>query len=81
VALPTIAGADDAELARRAEATGRPLADVRNGTNIVGTPEQIAEKVGRLRDLGADRVHFQLMDLRDVDHVEFLGDQVLPLLR
>lgn len=81
VALPTIAGADDAELARRAEATGRPLAEARNDTNIVGTPEQIAEKVARLRDLGADRVHFQLLDLRDVDHVRFLGGEVLPLLR
>lgn len=81
VALPTIAGADEGELARRAEATGRPLDKARNGVNIVGTPDEIAEKVVRLRALGAERVHFQLMDLRDVAHVEYLGTEVLPLLR
>lgn len=81
VALPTIAGATEAELERRAANVGRALADARNGTNIVGGPDEIAEKVARLRALGADRVHFQLMDLRDVEHVEFLGTQVVPLLR
>lgn len=81
VALTTIAGADEAELERRAQATGRTLEKMRNGRNIVGTPEQIAEKVGRLRELGVQRVHFQLMDLRDAAHVEFLGTEVLPLLR
>lgn len=80
VALPTIAGATEADLERRAENTGRSLAETRNGTNIVGGPDEIAEKVARLRALGAERVHFQLMDLRDVDHVEFLGTEVLPLL-
>lgn len=80
VALPTLAGADDAELSRRAEAIGRTLAQARAGHDIVGRPEDIAEKVDRLRALGVDRVHFQLMDLRDVDHVAFLGTEVLPLL-
>ncbi|HET8926655.1 MAG TPA: LLM class F420-dependent oxidoreductase [Microbacterium sp.] len=81
VALTTIAGADEAELERRAQATGRTLDQVRNARNVVGTPEQIAEKVARLRELGVQRVHFQLVDLRDVSHVEFLGAEVLPLLR
>ncbi|MFV0319676.1 MAG: LLM class F420-dependent oxidoreductase [Microbacterium sp.] len=81
VALPTLAGANEAELARRAAASGRTIEDWRGGRDIVGTPEQIAEKVARLRDLGAERVHFQLIDLRDVEHVEFLGTEVLPLLR
>lgn len=80
VALPTLAGADEAELQRRAAAIGRSLADERSGTDIVGTPAEIAEKVARLRALGAERVHFQLLDLRDVRHVEFLGTEVLPLL-
>lgn len=80
VALPTLAGADDAELSRRAEAVGRTLAQARDSHDIVGRPEEIAEKIERLRVLGADRVHFQLMDLRDVDHVAFLGTEVLPLL-
>lgn len=80
VALPTIAGADEAALVRRAENVGQTLDDARDGTNIVGRPDEIAAKVGRLRALGAERVHFQLLDLRDVEHVEFLGAEVLPLL-
>lgn len=80
VALTTFAGASEAELARRAGATGRTLADVRNGVNVVGAADEIAEKVARLRALGAQRVHFQLLDLRDVDHVDYLGTEVLPLL-
>jgi F420-dependent oxidoreductase-like protein len=81
VALTTYAGASEADIARRAESLGRSLADVRNGTNIVGDAAQIAEQVERLRALGVERVHFQLLDLRDVDHVAFLGEEVLPLLR
>ncbi len=80
VALPTFAGATDAEIARRAEAAGLSADSVRDGVNIVGGPAEIAEKVERLRALGVDRVHFQLLDLRDVDHVEFLGAEVLPHL-
>lgn len=80
VALPTIAGPDEATLVRRAENVGQTLDEVRDGTNIVGTPDEIAAKVERLRALGAERVHFQLLDLRDVEHVEFLGTEVLPLL-
>lgn len=80
VALPTIVGADESELARRAGNTGRSLDEFRDGGNIVGRPEQVAEKVERLRALGAERVYFQLVDLRDVDHADYLGAEVLPLL-
>ena len=80
VALTTLAGADEGALRRRAAATGSSLEDVRNGVNIVGGADDIAEKVQRLADLGAGRVYFQLMDLRDVDQVEYLGAEVLPLL-
>ncbi len=80
VALPTLAGADERELSRRAAAIDQSLSELRNGTNIVGTPAQIIEKIERLRALGAQRVYFQLLDLRDVDQIEFLGTEVLPLL-
>ena len=53
---------------------------MRNETNIVGGPDEIAAKVERLRALGAERVHFQLLDLQDVEHVEYLGTAVLPHL-
>lgn len=80
VALPTIVGADDAAIERRAVAIGQTRAQFDNGANLIGRPEQIAEKVERLRALGAERVYFQLLDLRDVDHADEVGAELLPLL-
>ena len=80
VALPTIVGADDAEIERRLTAIGQTREQFDNGANIIGTPAQVVEKVGRLHDLGASRVYFQLMDLRDVDHADQLGTEVVPHL-
>jgi F420-dependent oxidoreductase-like protein len=80
VALPTLAGADESDLVRRAEATGRDLAEFRGDTNITGGAPEIVAKVERLRALGAERVYFQLMDMRDLDQLDYLGTEVLPHL-
>lgn len=80
VALPTLAAASDAELHRRAANIGTSVEDLRGDVNIVGSADQIIEKVNRLAALGAERVYFQLMDLRDLDQVEYLGSEVLPHL-
>ncbi|MEV8267202.1 LLM class F420-dependent oxidoreductase [Microbacterium sp. NPDC076911] len=80
VALPTLAAASEAELERRATNIGTTLAEFRGETNITGGAEQIIEKVGRLVDLGAQRIYFQLLDMRDIEQVEFLGAEVLPHL-
>lgn len=80
IAMSAFAGADDAEVARRAAAIGKTLDDVRDGTNIVGGPDEIAERIEVYRSHGIERVYFQLLDLQDVDHVEYLGAEVLPQL-
>lgn len=80
VALPTLAGASEAELDRRAANIGRTVSELRGDTNIVGGRDEIVAKVERLVALGAQRVYFQLMDLQDVAHVEYLGTEVLPHL-
>ncbi|MDF2492507.1 MAG: F420-dependent oxidoreductase, partial [Microbacterium sp.] len=36
--------------------------------------------VERLQALGAQRVYFQLMDMRDLDQLDYLGAEVLPHL-
>jgi len=79
VALPTLAGASTSELDRRAENLGRTVDELRGDVNIVGTRDEIVAKVERLVAIGAQRVYFQLMDLHDVSHVEYLGE-VLPHL-
>ncbi|MGU3646787.1 LLM class F420-dependent oxidoreductase [Microbacterium sp. C23T] len=79
VALPTLAGASASELDRRAENLGRTVDELRGDVNIVGTRDEIVAKVERLVAIGAQRVYFQVMDLQDVSHVEYLGE-VLPHL-
>ena len=79
VALPTLAGASVSELDRRAENLGRTVDELRGDVNIVGTRDEIVAKVERLVAIGAQRVYFQVMDLQDVSHVEYLGE-VLPHL-
>lgn len=80
VALPTVAGATDADLQRRIARVAPGGAGLDPDVAIVGTRDVVVDKVQRLRALGADRVYFQLIDLRDPDHVDFLGSEVLPLL-
>ena len=80
VALPTIAAPDEKTLSRRAEATGRSLEQFRDGTNICGDATEIAAKVERLIDLGAQRIYFQTVGMRDLDQTAYLGAEVLPQL-
>lgn len=80
VALPTIVGADEAALARRAESIGEPIDQFRGDMAICGNADEVAAKVERLKDLGADRVYFQLVDMRDLEQLEYLGRDILPLL-
>ncbi|GAA2027396.1 LLM class F420-dependent oxidoreductase [Agromyces tropicus] len=77
VALPTVVATDDAIYRRRLEeidADPGTFADV----NIAGSPTRVVEQLGRLADLGADRVYLQLVDVRDLDHVELIAAEVLP---
>jgi F420-dependent oxidoreductase-like protein len=78
VALPTIAAPDEQTLRRRAEATGRPLDQFRDGTNICGDADEITAKVDRLVSLGAQRIYFQTVDMRDLEQTAYLGEEVLP---
>lgn len=79
VALPTLAVASTADLDRRAARIERTVDELRGDVNIVGDRDEIVAKVERLVALGAQRVYFQLMDLQDISHVEYLGE-VLPHL-
>lgn len=80
VALTTLAAPTAAELERRAARIGRSVDEMRGDVNIVGGRDEIVAKVERLAALGADRVYLQLLDLQDVEQVEYLGTEVLPHL-
>lgn len=80
VGLTTLAGATEADVRRRAENTGVDLDAFRESFTFCGSAQEIVDRVGRLRELGAERVYFQLIDMTDLDHLAFLGEEVLPKL-
>lgn len=77
-AAQTVAiGRDDAEVARRAEAIGEDLSGLRVG-GLAGTPAQVVDKIGQFAQLGASRLYLQVLDLRDLDHLEVIASAVAP---
>lgn len=79
-AFVVCAGRDDAELARRADAMSRPLDELRSNSPLVGTPAQIVDRLGPFAEAGVARVYLQVLDLFDLDHLQFFAQSVLPQL-
>lgn len=73
-ALCVAVGADAAEVARRAANIGRPVERV----DLAGTPEQVADALGRWREAGASRAYLQVLDLGDLDHIRLIAAEVQP---
>ena len=73
-------GRDEAELARRAKATGSELDDLRN-TGLAGSPGEIVDKLGQFAGLGATRVYLQVLDLYDLAHLELIAAKIMPQVR
>jgi F420-dependent oxidoreductase-like protein len=70
-------GSDDAAIARRAAAIGRPVDDLRE-QGLCGTPDEVVAKLATFGAGGASRVYLQVLDLDDLDHLRLLGTEVLP---
>jgi F420-dependent oxidoreductase-like protein len=83
VSMPgtTAVGATDADARRRAEATGRDLSSLRDGGGFAGTAAEVVDRIGLLGEMGFSRIYFQVMDLHDLDQLEFLAREVVPQLR
>jgi alkanesulfonate monooxygenase SsuD/methylene tetrahydromethanopterin reductase-like flavin-dependent oxidoreductase (luciferase family) len=81
--MTTFAGGDDA---RSAAASLRRVLDLlgRDGDPppewIVGTPDQVAERLGEYADLGCDGVYLQHLVHEDLDTVELIGRRLAPLV-
>ncbi len=78
-ALVLAVGADEAELARRAAAIGRPP-DVLRAQGIAGTVPEVVDRLGRIAEAGATRVYLQTLDLGDLDHLDLVAREVVPRL-
>ena len=74
-ALVACAGADDDEVARRAQAIGREPAELR-ANGVAGTPDEVRATIDRWSTAGAQRLYLQILDLADLDHLDTLAEAV-----
>jgi F420-dependent oxidoreductase-like protein len=75
-AISVFVGRDEAEVQRRLDAVGHKV----QPRDVVGTPEQVAERLRLYADAGASRIYCQLLDIRDLDHARLIGAEVAPLV-
>jgi alkanesulfonate monooxygenase SsuD/methylene tetrahydromethanopterin reductase-like flavin-dependent oxidoreductase (luciferase family) len=78
-ALVVCAGGTEADVARRAEAIGRTPAQLRED-GAAGSAEETAATIRSYVDAGADRIYLQVLDLADLEHLDFIAAEVAPLL-
>jgi F420-dependent oxidoreductase-like protein len=76
-ALVLCCGKDDAEVARRADAIGHDLDDLR-ASGLAGTPAELIDRIGQYAELGSSRIYLQTLDLTDLDHLELVAAEVMP---
>jgi F420-dependent oxidoreductase-like protein len=76
-AMVLCVGKDEAELARRAEAIGHDLADLRANA-LAGTPQEVVDRLGQYADAGSSRAYLQVLDLSDLDHLDLVASEVMP---
>ncbi len=70
-------GRDEQEIARRAAAIGREVAELREN-GLAGTPDEILQKLQQFVDHGAQRFYLQVLDLTDLEHLQLISEAVLP---
>jgi F420-dependent oxidoreductase-like protein len=75
-ALVVCCGRDEAEVARRASNIGRDVAEL-SEVGLAGTPAQVVERIRHFAELGISRLYLQVLDMKDLDHVRLIGDDVM----
>jgi len=70
-------GADDAEVARRAAAIGREVAELREH-GLAGTPGEVVDGLRALAGHGITRVYLQCLDMLDLEHLDLIAAEVMP---
>lgn len=76
----TAIGATESVIARRADDAGS-TPDRLRANGYAGSPAEVVDLLGGLAALGIDRFYFQVLRMQDLDHIEFIGSEVLPQLR
>ena len=79
VAQVLCVGANDAEVARRAQNIGREVDElILNGA--AGSPAHVLDKIASFAEAGATRVYLQILDMDDLDHIHLLAEDVMKVL-
>lgn len=76
-ALTLCVGRTAAEVVRRAAAAGSTVEQLR-GHALVGSPQEVLDVIGRYGELGVQRIYLQLIDIRDLEQIRTVADEVLP---
>ncbi|MFC7673676.1 LLM class F420-dependent oxidoreductase [Mycolicibacterium sp. GCM10028919] len=74
------AGRDEQDVARRADAIGREVGELRENSPLAGTAGEIVDRLGSFIDAGVQRVYLQTLDMSDLDHLEFFASDVIRQL-
>ena len=72
-----VVGKDDAEVKQRADAIGRDVDDLK-ANSIAGTPAEVVDRLGQFAAVGSQRQYVQILDLKDLAHLDLIAEQVLP---
>ena len=79
MALVVCAGATEADVVRRAAAIGQEPGELREN-GAAGSAEETAATIRSFVDAGAERIYLQVLDVSDLDHLDFIAGEVAPLL-
>ncbi|MCM1968418.1 LLM class F420-dependent oxidoreductase [Streptomyces sp. NPDC002812] len=74
-ALVVCVGKDDAEVARRAAAIGRDVAELK-ANGLAGSPAEVVDRIAAYEAVGSSRLYLQVLDLADLDHLELISSRV-----
>lgn len=74
-ALVLCCGRDKSQIARRADAIGREVDELRTN-GAAGTPDEVVDKIGQYAEVGARRIYLQVLDMSDLDHLELVASEV-----
>jgi F420-dependent oxidoreductase-like protein len=73
----TAVGPTEADVRRRADAAGRDRESLRRA-GFAGTAAEVVDRIGLLGEMGFSRIYFQIMDMHDLDQLDFLAREVVP---
>lgn len=71
--------ADEQGVNRRAAAIGRDPEQMRTD-GFGGTASEVVDRLGALQEKGVKRAYLQVLDLHDLDHLEFVANEIAPQL-